>query len=62
MRLELEEASGTIELIGPGGTVLDTAAGDRATFRLTAAGGYPRVRATATDGKQLWTQPIFRSS
>ena len=60
VRLELAEASATFELIGPGGAVLDAATGGSATFRLTAAGAYARVRATAPDGRRLWTQPIFR--
>ena len=58
--LELADSGAAIELVGPGGTVLETVVGDRATFRLTAAGAYARVRATADDGRQLWTQPIFR--
>jgi hypothetical protein len=60
LRLELADAEATIELIGPGGTVLDAAAGSEAAFRLTAAGPYARARATASDGRQLWTQPVFR--
>jgi hypothetical protein len=60
VNLELTEGTATVELIGPGGAVLDTAEGDRAAFRLTAAGAYVRIRATAPDGQQLWTQPIFR--
>lgn len=60
LSLELADASATIELVGPGGTVLDTAIGESASFRLTAAGAYARVRATASDGRQLWTQPVFR--
>lgn len=58
--LELADAEATIELVGPGGTVLDTVVGDRASFRLSAAGAYARTRATAADGRQLWTQPVFR--
>jgi hypothetical protein len=58
--LELADGTATIELIGPGGIVLETTVGDRATFRLTAAGSYARVRATASDGRQLWTQPVLR--
>jgi hypothetical protein len=58
--LELEDDAATIELIGPGGVVLDTIEGAKADFRLTAAGAYARVRATASDGRQLWTQPVFR--
>jgi hypothetical protein len=59
--LELSGAgAATIELIGPGGAVLETVSGERAHFRLTAAGAYARIRATAPDGRQLWTQPIFR--
>ena len=60
MRLELADATATIELIGPGGTVLDTTVGDHASFSLTAVGAYARVRATASDGRQFWTQPVFR--
>jgi hypothetical protein len=60
MSLELADGEATIELIGPGGAVLETIAEDRATFRLTAVGSYARVRATASDGRQLWTQPVFR--
>lgn len=61
--VSLEIADGgaaTIELIGPGGAILETASGDRARFRLTAAGAYARIRATDSGGRQLWTQPIFR--
>jgi hypothetical protein len=60
LRLELADATATIELIGPGGTVLETVSGDRAQFLLSAAGSYVRIRATAPDGRQLWTQPVFR--
>ena len=60
LRLELENGPATIELVGPGGAVLDTVTGESASFQLTAAGSYARVRATAPDGRQLWTQPIFR--
>jgi hypothetical protein len=60
LSLELAGDSATIELIGQGGAVLDTAQGDRARFALTAVGPYARVRATASDGRQLWTQPLFR--
>jgi len=58
--LELADGAATIELIGPGGTVLETISGERAHFRLSAAGAYARVRATAANGRQLWTQPVFR--
>jgi hypothetical protein len=58
--LELADGAATIELIGPGGTVLETAVGDRAAFRLAAAGSYARIRATGSGGRQLWTQPVFR--
>lgn len=58
--LSLAGDSAKIELIGPGGTVLDTVSGEQATFKLTAVRGYARVRATAQDGRQLWTQPVFR--
>jgi hypothetical protein len=60
VQLELRDATATMELIGPGGTVLETEEGDRASFKLTAAGAYARVRATSADGRQLWTQPVFR--
>lgn len=60
VRLELEGDTATIELIGPGGAILETVTGDRARFRLSAAGSYARVRATGSDGRQLWTQPVFR--
>jgi hypothetical protein len=60
LSLELAGDTASIELIGPGGTVLETIVGDRAQFRLAAAGSFARVRATASDGRQLWTQPIFR--
>lgn len=59
--LELADRPATIELIGPGGVVLDVVAGERARFRLgKGVGVYARVRATASDGRQLWTQPVFR--
>jgi len=58
--LELADDTATIELIGPGGAILDTAEGQRATFKLTAVSGYARIRASAADGRKLWTQPIFR--
>jgi len=60
LRLELADDTATIELIGPGGAVLETVSGARAQFRLSAAGAYARVRASASDGRQLWTQPVFR--
>jgi hypothetical protein len=59
LSLELEDDTATIELIGPGGAVLDTVEGGRAQFRPTATGAYARIRATASDGRQLWTQPVF---
>ena len=58
--LELADDTATIELIGPGGAVLDTVEGQRATFKLTAVSGYARIKASAADGRKLWTQPIFR--
>jgi hypothetical protein len=58
--LELQGDSATIELIGPGGAILETVSGERAHFRLSAVGTYARIRATAPDGRRLWTQPIFR--
>jgi hypothetical protein len=60
LRLDLAGDSATIELIGPGGAVLETVTGGKAQFRMSAAGAYVRVRATAEDGRQLWTQPVFR--
>jgi hypothetical protein len=60
LRLELAGDTATIELIGPGGAVLETVSGDRAQFKLGAVGAYARVRATASDERQLWTQPVFR--
>ncbi|MCC6179213.1 MAG: PHP domain-containing protein [Chloroflexi bacterium] len=61
VRLELATGPAHIELIGPGGHVLDAIEGDSAHFTLTdAVGAYARVRASASDGRQLWTQPIFR--
>jgi hypothetical protein len=59
--LELAEDAATIELIGSGGSVVETVSANRATFVLRAVSGpYVRVRATASDGRQLWTQPVFR--
>jgi hypothetical protein len=58
--LELAGDEATVELIGPAGAVLDTAVGDRARFRLTSVGSFARVRATAADGRRLWTQPVYR--
>ncbi len=58
--LELAGDTATIELIGTGGVVLDKVDGQRAAFKLSAVSGYARIRATATDGRQLWTQPVFR--
>jgi hypothetical protein len=60
LSLELAGDDATIELIGQGGAVLDQTIASRARFALTAAGPYVRVRATAPDGRQLWTQPHFR--
>jgi len=60
LRVELAGDPATIELIGPGGEVLDLADGSMARFSVPAgSGGYVRVRATAPDGRQLWTQPTF---
>jgi predicted metal-dependent phosphoesterase TrpH len=58
--LELAGDEATIELIGPGGAVLETVSGDRARFKLSAVGSYARVCAKSADWRQLWTQPIFR--
>ena len=60
LSLELAEDSAAVELIGSGGTVLETVSGSVARFRLSAAGSFARIRATTSDGRQLWTQPIFR--
>jgi hypothetical protein len=61
LSLELADATATIELIGSGGAVLDALSGTAASFDLGRSGSpYVRVRATAPDGRQLWTQPAFR--
>ncbi|MFN8632468.1 MAG: CehA/McbA family metallohydrolase [Chloroflexota bacterium] len=61
LSLELAGDAAIIELIGQGGAVLESVNADRARFVLGAATGpYARVRATASDGRQLWTQPLFR--
>jgi hypothetical protein len=58
--LELAGDTAMIELVGQGGALLDAVTGDRARFVLSGASGpYVRVRATASDGRQLWTQPTF---
>lgn len=60
VRLELAGGAAQVELIGRGGEVLDRAEGATARFSIPdGLGGYVRVRATAPDGRQLWTQPLF---
>ena len=60
IRLELTDATALFEAIGSGGEVLDRAEGTVARFALPKGlGSYVRVRATAADGRQLWTQPHF---
>lgn len=59
--LEIAEDGATIELIGQGGQVLETVSGQRASFRVGGSGSaYVRIRASAADGRKLWTQPVFR--
>jgi hypothetical protein len=59
IRLELADATAVFEAVGSGGDVLDRAEGTVARFALPRGlGGYVRVRATAADGRQLWTQPM----
>ena len=61
LTLELDTGPARIELIGQGGTVLDVVTGDRARFQLgSATGTYARARVSSPDGRQLWTQPLFR--
>ncbi len=50
-----------VRFIGLGGRVLAQHTGDRAAFTLAADSG-PHVRAvvTAPDGRQAWTQPLWR--
>jgi hypothetical protein len=58
--LELASGPACIELVGPGGQVLDTAVGQSARFKLPPERlPYARVRATGLDGTRLWTQPHF---
>jgi hypothetical protein len=58
--LDVAEDHATIELVGSGGTILEMVQGSHASFDLRRSGTpYVRVRATATDGRQLWTQPTF---
>ena len=60
VRLELNGGTARFDLIGRGGEVLDRAEGAEARFTVPAGlDGYVRVRATAPDGRQLWTQPLF---
>jgi len=61
LSLELADAEATIELVGRDGVVLEAVQGSRASFDLRRTGSpYARVRTTAADGRQLWTQPTFR--
>ena len=56
----LDGSEACIELVGPEGRVLDSVDGVEARFRVRAtSGGYVRVRARATDGRQLWAQPVY---
>jgi hypothetical protein len=58
LRLELANDVARFELIGRGGERLDAVEGVAATFAVPEGlDGYVRVRATAPDGRQLWTQP-----
>jgi len=61
IHLELADAEAQIELIGSGGQVLDSRQANQAAFALgKVSSPYVRIRATASDGRQLWTQPAFR--
>ena len=61
LTVEIAADAARIELIGQDGVVLDAILGDRARFALgKASSPYVRVRATAPDGRRLWTQPLFR--
>ena len=55
--LELASGPARIELVGPGGDVLEEVTGAAARFRLGDGVSYARVRATGQDGARLWTQP-----
>ena len=58
--VELADGDATIELVGGGGRVLETAVGTTARFAARrSAGPYMRVRARSEDGRQLWTQPLY---
>ncbi len=60
VRLELAGETARFEAFGRGGKLLDSAEGGGARFSLRPGNsGYLRVRATAADGSQLWTQPLF---
>ncbi|HJU74819.1 MAG TPA: CehA/McbA family metallohydrolase [Gemmatimonadaceae bacterium] len=64
VRLEIEPAGDRrflIEFIGSGGRVLAATAGNRASYRLTGAEGYVRVRVTDSSGRRAWTQPVINT-
>ncbi|MFN8523986.1 MAG: CehA/McbA family metallohydrolase [Chloroflexota bacterium] len=58
--VDLPGESARIELLGPGLTVLDAVDGGSARFQIGRfGGGFVRVRGTASDGRQFWTQPSW---
>ena len=46
------------ELIGPGGAIVETVTGDRASFDLSSRTGYVRAVIRNGSGARAWTQPV----
>ena len=62
MVVELAEApaGAALEVIGEGGRLISRTEGGRLAFDpRTASGRYLRVRASASDGRRAWTQPVW---
>src|SRR5262249_16725601 len=59
--LELNGEAATMEVIGPGGRLLESVEGQNARFALAGLElPYVRVRAVRSNGARLWMQPLFR--
>ena len=55
-----DQTTHTIELIGPGGRVLERCEGHTATWTPPPDAAYVRIRVRNTQLGRLWTQPMFR--
>lgn len=58
--VELKNGPALLELVGPGGRILQRVRGHAARFTVPRSVAYVRVRGRTRDDRRLWCQPVFR--